>query len=148
MINLTTRPAPVAMRAIREDKEITKIVYNYFCDHYRSQPQGFEEFKKFNTRMKQAPNTKLVKFGNIVFLLKLDDDGIEFHSMGKETSVFAYIKDLRQLVDYVKQLNVPALYSYSNDSMFEIIFRRFQNTTQELKVAPDGNTYNYYRLEF
>ena len=134
---------------IQEDKEIKKIVYNYFCDYYKNQQRGFDEFKKLNTKMKLSPNTKLVKFGNIVFLLKLDDNEIEFHSIGKETSTFAYIKDLHQLCDYAKSLNVKAVYSYSNDSIFETIFRRIKlNFTQDLKVAPDGRTYNYYRLEF
>lgn len=134
---------------IQEDKEIRKIVYNYFCDHYKNQQRGFDELKKLNTKMKLSPNTKLVKFGKIVFLLKLDNDEIEFHSMGKETSTFAYIKDLHQLCNYAKGLNVRAVYSYSNDSVFEVIFRRIKlNFTRDLKVGPDGNTYNYYRLEF
>jgi len=139
----------ISIADIKEDKEINEIVYNYFSNHYKNQQQAFEEFKKLNTKMKLSPNTKLVKFGNIVFLLKLDNDEIEFHSIGKETSTFAYIKDLHELVDYAKKLNVKAVYSYSNDSVFEIIFRRIKlNFTQDLKVAPDGNTYNYYRLEF
>jgi hypothetical protein len=139
----------ISIADIKEDKEINEIVYNYFSNYYKNQQQAFEEFKKLNTKMKLNPNTKLVKFGNIVFLLKLDDDEIEFHSIGKETSTFAYIKDLHELCDYEKKLNVKAVYSYSNDSVFEIIFRRIKlNFTQDLKVAPDGHTYNYYRLEF
>ena len=134
---------------IKEDKEINEIVYNYFSNHYKNQQRAFDEFKKLNTKIKLSPNTKLVKFGKIVFLLKLDQDEIEFHSMGKETSTFAYIKDLHKLCDYAQGLNVKAVYSYSNDSIFETIFRRIKlNFTQDLKVAPDGNTYNYYRLEF
>ena len=139
----------ISIAHIKEDKEINEIVYNYFSNHYKNQQRAFEEFKKLNTKMKLSPNTKLVKFGNIVFLLKLDEDEIEFHSIGKETSTFAYIKDLHELCDYAKGLNVKAVYSYSNDSVFETIFRRIKlNFTQDLKVAPDGNTYNYYRLEF
>lgn len=141
---------PTSTAELQEDKEITKIVYNYYCEHYKNSQQAFDEFKKLNTFMKHNPfTTKFVKFGNIVFLLKLEGSEVEFHSLGKESSMFAYFKDLRQLRDYVKGLNVTAMYSYSNDRTFELMFRRDNlNFTKDRRVAPDGVTYSYYRLEF
>lgn len=133
-----------------EQKQIQQIVYTYYCDHYKNPQQAFEEYKKLNTFIQQHPDsTQLVRFGHIVFLLKATAEGCEFHSLGHETSTFEYIKNIYQLIEYVRGLNVPALYSYSNERKFDIVMRRLKlNVKKDIQVAADGVTYSYYRLEF
>lgn len=136
---------------LAEQKQIQQIVYRYYCDHYSDVKQAFDEFKKLNTFIQQQPpgTIQLKRFGCIVFLLKCTPEGIEFHSLGQETTTFEYIKNIYQLVDYVRGLKVPALYSYSNERKFDIVMRRLKlSVKKDRQVAPDGVTYSYYRLEF
>lgn len=135
---------------IAEQKTIQHIVYTYYCEHYKNPQQAFDEYKKLNTFIKQHPDsTHLVRFGRIVFLLKSTTEGIEFHSLGRETSGLAYVKNIRALIDYVQALGANALYSYSTDPGFDIVMRRMRlDITKDIRVGPDGVTYSYYRLEF
>ena len=68
--------------------------------------------------------------------------------MGKETSVFAYIKNIYRLIDHVKQQNIKVIASYGNDTIFYKIYQRMKyNIEMTTKIGPDGQNYNYYRLE-
>ena len=92
---------------------------------------------------------QLYRQGNIVFFLMLKNNEVEFHSMGQETSAFAFIRCIYKLIDYVKTLNVSAITTYGNDVVFEKLYDRvLVRATKDLKVAQDGVTYNHYRLEF
>jgi len=131
-----------------QDKETTEIVFNYYLNEYKHHRLAIKEYKKLNTVLAN-PMSKLHRIGNIVFLLTIKDDELEFHSMGQEVNTFAFIKNLYALSEYAKELKVHAMYSYSNDKIFDTIFRRIKlDFTKDIKVGPDGITYNYYRLEF
>ena len=131
------------------DQQTMKIVYDYFVDHYPEQRSAINEYNKLKLILTNYDNHKLVSFGNIVFLLDFKDNEVEFHSMGKETSAFAFTKDIIKLINYVRKLNVKSISTYGNDPIFEKIGQRLKlDIKQQLKVRSDGNTYNYYRLEF
>ena len=131
------------------DQQTMKIVYDYFVDHYPEQRLAINEYNKLKLILTNYDNHKLVSFGNIVFLLDFKDNEVEFHSMGKETSAFAFTKDIIKLINYVRKLNVKSISTYGNDPIFEKIGQRLKlDIKQQLKVRSDGNTYNYYRLEF
>jgi hypothetical protein len=126
-----------------------KIIYNYYLNHYKDNNIANMEYKKLEYVLNNNKNFKLISFGNIVFLLKIENDDVEFHSMGKEDSVFAFVKDVHKLINYVKQMNVKSISSYSNDVVFKKVVKRLNlNIKNELNAGPDGTTYNYYKLEF
>tara|TARA_R110000868_G_scaffold69724_1_gene204903 strand:- start:1996 stop:2409 length:414 start_codon:yes stop_codon:yes gene_type:complete len=131
------------------ESQTLKIVYDYFVDHYSDQRTAITEYNKLRMILNNYDDHRLVSFGNIVFLLNFKQDEVEFHSMGRETSAFAFTKDIIKLINYVRKLNVKSISTYGNDQIFEHIARRLKlDIKQQLKVKPDGNTYNYYRLEF
>lgn len=131
-----------------KNKEINKIVFNYYSSVYKDQRTAFNEFKKLNMLLDQNM-CKLYHSGNTVFLLTFNDNEIQFHSMGNETSPFRFIKNLKQLFDYARSLKVRAITSYSNEPIFDAIVDKMNlGITKDIKVNPDGITYNYYRLEF
>ena len=130
------------------DKEINKIVFNYYLKQYPNHRQAMAEYKKLNMLL-ATKTCQLYRQGNIVFFLMLKNNEVEFHSMGQETSAFAFIRCIYKLIDYVKTLNVSAITTYGNDVVFEKLYDRVLVTaTKDLKVAQDGVTYNHYRLEF
>jgi hypothetical protein len=129
-------------------KDVNKIVYTYYLNNYKDRSKTMAEYKKLNMLLatKQA---QLVQSNNIVFLLTQADNEIEFHSMGEETSAFAFIKNIYRLIDYVKTLNVRAIKTYGDNPVFDKLFLRVNvDATRDIKVGPDGTTYSYYRLEF
>lgn len=129
-------------------KDINKIVYSYYLNNYKDRTKTMDEYKKLNMLLatKQA---HLVQSNNIVFLLTQANNEIEFHSMGEETSAFAFIKNIYKLIDYVKTLNVRAIKTYGNNPVFDKLFQRVSvAATKDIQVGPDGTTYSYYRLEF
>ena len=129
-------------------KDVNRIVYTYYLNNYKDRLKTMDEYKKLNMLLatKQA---QLVQSNNIVFLLTQANDEIEFHSMGEETSAFAFIKNIYKLIDYVKTLNVRAIKTYGNNPVFDKLFQRVSvAATKDIQVGPDGITYSYYRLEF
>ena len=129
-------------------KDVNRIVYTYYLNNYKDRLKTMDEYKKLNMLLatKQA---QLVQSNNIVFLLTQANDEIEFHSMGEETSAFAFIKNIYKLIDYVKTLNVRAIKTYGNNPVFDKFFQRVSvAATKDIQVGPDGITYSYYRLEF
>jgi hypothetical protein len=131
------------------DKEINEIVFNYYLQNYKDQSVALREYAKLNMLITKDNATKLIRIGNIVFFLKFNNDEVEFHSMGQETTAFAFIKNIYKLIDYVQPLKVRAITTYGNDPVFEKLYQRvLVKATKEKKVAPDGVAYNYYRLEF
>jgi len=130
------------------DKEISRIVFDYYLSVYKDKEKTFNEYKKLNMLLNEN-KCKLHRIGNTVFLLTLIDDEIQFHSMGKETSSFRFIKNLKQLFDYARALKAKSISSYSNEPIFEAIVDKMNlGITKDIRVNPDGITYNYYRLEF
>jgi hypothetical protein len=131
------------------DKEINKIVFNYYLQNYNDNKIAVKEYTKLNMLIQSDATAKLIRIGNIVFLLKFNNNEVEFHSMGQETSAFAFIRNIYKLIDYVKGLKVSAVNTYGNDPVFEKLYERvLVKARKENKVGPDGMTYNYYRLEF
>jgi hypothetical protein len=131
-----------------KDKEINKIVFNYYASVYKNKQTAFNEFKKLNMLLDEN-KCKLYRSGNTVFLLTFADNEIQFHSMGNETSPFRFIKNLKQLFDLAKSIGAKAISSYSNEEIFDKIVAKMNlGITKDIKVNPDGITYNYYRLEF
>jgi len=131
------------------DKEINEIVFKYYLKEYKISRIAIKEYSKLNMLIKNDNTTKLIRIGNIVFLLKFNNNEIEFHSMGEETSAFAFIRCIYKLIDYVQELKVRAISTYGNDPVFEKLYERvLVSAKKDKKVGPDGMTYNYYRLEF
>jgi hypothetical protein len=131
------------------DKEINRIVFKYYLQHYKDSSIAIKEYAKLNTLIRTDNAAKLIRIGNIVFLLKFNNNEVEFHSMGQETSAFAFIRNIYKLIDYVRTLKVSAINTYGNDPVFEKLYERVLVQAQkENRVGPDGMTYNYYRLEF
>lgn len=129
-------------------KEINKIVFNYYASVYKDKQKAFNEFKKLNILLEQN-RCKLYRCGNTVFLLTFNDNEIQFHSMGNETSSFKFIKNLKNLFDLARSIGAKAISSYSNEEIFDKIVTRMNlGITKDIRVNPDGITYNYYRLEF
>lgn len=130
------------------NKEVNKIVFNYYLKECADPQQAMAEYKKLNMLL-ATKTCQLYRQGNIVFLLMLKNNEVEFHSMGQETSAFAFIRCIYKLIDYAKTLNVSAITTYGNDVVFEKLYDRvLVRATKDLKVALDGVTYNHYRLEF
>ena len=131
------------------DKEINEIVFKYYLQNYKDSKIAIKEYSKLNMLIKNDNTTKIIRIGNIVFLLKFKGDEVEFHSMGEETSAFAFIRCIYKLIDYVQGLKVRAISTYGNDPVFEKLYQRvLVKAKKDKKVGPDGMTYNYYRLEF
>jgi len=131
------------------DKEINEIVFKYYLENYKDSKIAVKEYSKLNMIINKDNLTRLIRIGNIVFLLKFKDNEVEFHSMGHEQSAFAFIRNIYKLIDYVKALGVRAIMTYGNDPVFEKLYQRvLVAATKDIKVGPDGMTYNYYRLEF
>lgn len=131
------------------DKEINEIVFKYYLENYKDSRVAVKEYAKLNTIISQDDSAKLIRIGNIVFFLKFKNNEVEFHSMGEESSAFAFIRCIYKLIDYVQGLKVRAISTYGNDPVFEKLYQRvLVKATKEKKVMPDGMTYNYYRLEF
>ena len=131
------------------DKEINKIVFQYYLQNYKDNKIAVKEYAKLNMLISKDVSSKLIRIGNIVFLLKFNNNDVEFHSMGKETSAFAFIRCIYKLIDYVQELKVCSISTYGNDPVFEKLYERvLVNAKKDKKVGPDGMTYNYYRLEF
>ena len=131
------------------DKEINKIVFQYYLENYKDSKIAVKEYSKLNMLINKDNSTRIIRIGNIVFLLKFDNDQVEFHSMGHEESAFAFIRSIYKLIDYVRALKVRSISTYGNDPVFEKLYQRvLVAATKDLKVGPDGMTYNYYRLEF
>ena len=131
------------------DKEINEIVFRYYLENYKDSRVAVKEYAKLNTLISQDNSAKLIRIGNIVFFLKFKNNEVEFHSMGEESSAFAFIRCIYKLIDYVQGLKVRAISTYGNDPVFEKLYQRvLVKATKEKKVMPDGMTYNYYRLEF
>lgn len=130
------------------NKEVNKIVFNYYLEEFADPCQAMAEYKKLNTVLANGVG-QLYRQGNIVFFLHVKDQEVEFHSMGQETSAFAFIRCIYKLINYAKTLNVKSIYTYGNSAVFEKLYDRvLVNATKDLKVAQDGVTYNHYRLEF
>jgi hypothetical protein len=130
------------------NKEVNNIVFNYYLKQYPNPRQAMAEYKKLNMLLDNK-TCQLCRYGNIVFFLMLKNNEVEFHSMGQETSAFAFIRGIYKLIDYVKTLNVSAITTYGNDVVFEKLYERvLVQATKDFKVAPDGVAYSYYRLEF
>jgi hypothetical protein len=131
------------------DKATNEIVFNYYLKEYKNRSQAIEEYKKLNTVLAMSPNKKLLKINNTVFLLSLDNNEIEFHSIGYETSPFKFIRNLKKLFEFARSKGVSAISSYSNEEIFDkIVMKMNLGITKDIKVGPDGITYSYYRLEF
>lgn len=131
------------------DKEINEIVFKYYLKEYKISRIAVKEYSKLNMLIRNDNSTKLIRIGNIVFLLKFKGDEVEFHSMGEESSPFAFIRCIYKLIDYVQGLKVRAISTYGNDPVFEKLYQRvLVKAKKDIKVGPDGMTYNYYRLEF
>tara|TARA_R110002126_G_scaffold106670_3_gene241833 strand:+ start:967 stop:1383 length:417 start_codon:yes stop_codon:yes gene_type:complete len=131
------------------DKEINKIVFQYYLENYKDSKIAIKEYAKLNMILNKDNSTKIIRIGNIVFLLNFNKDDVEFHSMGHETSAFAFIRCIYKLIDYVQGLKVRSISTYGNDPVFEKLYERvLVSAKKENKVGPDGMTYNYYRLEF
>jgi hypothetical protein len=131
------------------DKEINEIVFKYYLKEYKISRIAIKEYSKLNMLIRNDNSTKLIRIGNIVFLLKFKDNEVEFHSMGEESSPFAFIRCIYKLIDYVQGLKVRAISTYGNDPVFEKLYQRvLVKAKKDIKVGPDGMTYNYYRLEF
>jgi hypothetical protein len=131
------------------DKEINEIVFNYYLKEYKISRIAIKEYAKLNMLIKSDNSTKLIRIGNIVFLLKFKDNEVEFHSMGEESSPFAFIRSIYKLIDYVQAMKVKSISTYGNDPVFEKLYERvLVRAKKDKKVAPDGITYNHYRLEF
>ena len=131
------------------DKEINEIVFNYYLKEYKISRIAVKEYSKLNMLIRNDNSTKIIRIGNIVFLLKFKGDEVEFHSMGEESSPFAFIRCIYKLIDYVQGLKVRAISTYGNDPVFEKLYQRvLVKAKKDIKVGPDGMTYNYYRLEF
>ena len=130
------------------NKEVNNIVFKYYLKQYSNHDEAMREYKKLNTVLASGVG-QLYRQGNIVFFITQRDNELEFHSMGQETSAFAFIRCIYKLIDYVKTLNVSAITTYGNDVVFEKLYDRvLVQATKDLKVAQDGVTYNHYRLEF
>lgn len=137
------------MTSVTADPTAMKIVYNYFIEECDNRRTAITEFNKLRYMLKNQETYRLVAFGNTVFLLTFLDNEVQFHSMGRETSAFAFTKNIRRLINYVKELNVGAISTYGDQEIFEHIGERLRlDIKKELKLAEDGKTYNYYRLEF
>lgn len=131
------------------DKATVNIVFNYYLKACPHRSAAFEEYKKLNTMLMRDSTKKLHRINNTVFLLSLHNTECEFHSMGQETSAFAFIKNIYKLIDYARTLNVSAITTYGTDPVFEKLFQRVSvAATRDIQVGPDGTTYSYYRLEF
>ena len=131
------------------DKEINEIVFRYYLKEYKISRIAVKEYSKLNMLIRNDNSTKLIRIGNIVFLLKFNGDEVEFHSMGEESSPFAFIRCIYKLIDYVQGLKVRAISTYGNDPVFEKLYERvLVSAKKDKKVGPDGITYNHYRLEF
>ena len=131
------------------DKQINEIVFKYYLQNYKDSKIAIKEYSKLNMLISNDNTTKIIRIGNIVFLLKFKGDEVEFHSMGEETSAFAFIRCIYKLIDYVQALKVRAISTYGNDPVFEKLYQRvLVSAKKDKKVGPDGMTYNYYRLEF
>lgn len=131
------------------DKEINEIVFNYYLKEYKISRIAIKEYAKLNMLIKNSDTNKLIRIGNIVFLLKFDNNDVEFHSIGEESSPFAFIRCIYKLIDYVQGLKVKSISTYGNDPIFEKLHERvLVKAKKDKKVGPDGITYNYYRLEF
>lgn len=128
--------------------EVNNIVFKYYLKQYSNPDQAFREYKKLNTVLAHGVG-ELYRQGNIVFFITQRDNELEFHSMGQETSAFAFIRCVYKLIDYAKTLNVRAITTYGNDVVFEKLYDRVSvRATKDSKVGPDGIAYNHYRLEF
>ena len=131
------------------DKAITEIVFRYYLENYPDRKQAIREYAKLNMMMAKDPSTRLIRIGNIVFLLSFREDEVEFHSMGRETSAFAFIRSIYKLIDLVRGLQVSSISTYGNDPVFEKLYDRvLVEAKKDIRVGPDGMTYNYYKLEF
>ena len=131
------------------DKEINEIVFNYYLKEYKISRIAVKEYSKLNMLIRNDNSTKLIRIGNIVFLLKFNNNEVEFHSMGHEDSPFAFIRSIYKLIDYVEELKVRSISTYGNDPVFEKLYERvLVKAKKDIKVGPHGMTYNYYRLEF
>ena len=131
------------------DKEINEIVFKYYLQNYKDSKIAIKEYAKLNMILNKDNSAKLMRIGNIVFLLNFNKDEVEFHSMGHETNAFAFIRCIYKLIDYVQGLKVRSISTYGNDPVFEKLYQRvLVSAKKDKKVGPDGMTYNYYRLEF
>jgi hypothetical protein len=131
------------------DKEINEIVFKYYLENYKDSKIAVKEYAKLNMILNKDSSAKLIRIGNIVFLLNFNNDEVEFHSMGHETSAFAFIRCIYKLINYVQGLKVRSISTYGNDPVFEKLYQRvLVSAKKDIKVGPDGMTYNYYRLEF
>jgi hypothetical protein len=131
------------------DKAVTEIVFKYYLENYPDRKQAIREYAKLNMMIATDPSTQLIRIGRIVFLLSFRDREVEFHSMGRETSAFAFIRSIYKLIDLVRGLQVSSISTYGNDPVFEKLYDRvLVKAKKDIKVGPDGMTYNYYKLEF
>jgi hypothetical protein len=131
------------------DKAITEIVFRYYLENYPDRKQAIKEYAKLNMLMATDQSTQLLRIGRIVFLLSFREGEVEFHSMGRETSAFAFIRSIYKLIDFVRGLQVTSISTYGNDPVFEKLYDRvLVEAKKDIRVGPDGMTYNYYRLEF
>jgi len=131
------------------DKEINEIVFKYYLQNYEDRKVAVKEYTKLNMLITNNSENKLIRIGNIVFFLKFNNDEVEFHSMGQEDSAFAFIRCIYKLIDYVQAMKVRSISTYGNDPVFEKLYERvLVKAKKDKKVAPDGITYNHYRLEF
>lgn len=128
--------------------ELEKIIYDYYIDIHKDKVLANKEYNNLWYLLDTDTNYQLISYGKIVFLLKFQNNKVEFHSMGKEDSAFAFANDIRKLIKYVKELGVDTISTYGNNKIFEQVAKRLKlNIKQELDVGSDGLTYNYYKME-
>lgn len=130
------------------NKQVNRIVFNYYQEQYPDPHRAMREYARLNMLLDQGVG-RLYHEGRTVFFLDLQGTEIEFHSMGHETSAFAFVKNIYRLIDYVRTLPVTAIRTYGDNPVFEKLFQRVSvSATRDRQVGPDGHTYSYYRLEF
>lgn len=132
----------------KETKEVIDIMTKYFTRATGSEGQARSMVSRV-AKMITEQGAKLVHIGNTVFLVVVTGPGqVEIHTMTTERDSGKIAKNIKELIAYLKNIDVKTATSYATDNKMDAIIKRTRLPIQRhVERAADGSDVIVYVME-
>jgi hypothetical protein len=130
-----------------ELNQVMQIATNYF----RSQTSSEKEVERLLQSLAavvQQEGVKLVHLEDYLFLVVVRGKGlVEVHTIGDQNNPRSLVKNFKTLLDYLKNIDVKVVYSYSPDQKFVRIANMISPKMQQYESIIDGKKMYVFVVE-
>lgn len=131
----------------QEVQEANRIALDYFRKITKTEPEAQEMMSKL-ARVLQDEGAKIVRLGNVLFLILVRSKGVvEVHTIGEEKRPRDMANDFLELSKYLKNIGVTTAYTYAEDEKFKKLAKMVDLPINQYKADYEGRKLNVFVVE-